>query len=203
MERKNDMKFFDLKVSGAAAAAAEIAVVLRRPGAVAVVPTETVYGLVSGVNPAGAERIYALKHRSESKRLGWFVGDWRELERYGVILTPLVRRLAGRFTPGALTIIAPDIDGGGVGFRVPDHPFLTALLAEFGGPLLQTSANLSGCPDSLSLGAAVAGLSGEVDVGVDGGELPAGSLASTVVDARGDVPKILRRGALDLDLCDL
>ncbi|MBQ6353179.1 MAG: Sua5/YciO/YrdC/YwlC family protein, partial [Lentisphaeria bacterium] len=112
----------------AAVAAAEV----LKNGGVGVVPTETVYGLVSPVCDAGAERIYALKHRSGSKRLGWFVGDWRRLEAYGVLLTPAVRRLAERYLPGALTVIAPTADGGSIGFRVPDHPFLLALLAELG-----------------------------------------------------------------------
>ena len=186
-----------------AAAAVVTAEKLRTPGNVAVVPTETVYGLVSRVGGGGSDRIYALKHRSGGKVLGWFVGDWRMLEAHGVVLTSTVCKLAERFMPGAITVIAPTDDGGSIGFRVPDHPCLAALLAELGEPLLQTSANLSGAPDSLTLDAALAGLDGEVDVAVDGGALPPGSLASTVVDARTDELRILRQGALKLDLRDL
>lgn len=189
----------ELNRADAARAAVAAADVLRR-GGVGVVPTETVYGLISTVGAAGAERIYALKHRSGEKRLGWFVGDWRSLEAHGILLTPTVRKLAERYLPGALTIIAPTADGGSTGFRVPDHPFLRRLLAELNEPLLQTSANRSGAPDSLTLAAALAGLDGEVDLAVDGGELPSSSLASTVVDARTSEPRILRRGALDIDL---
>ena len=151
-------------VTEAAAAAAEV---LRKTGSVAAVPTETVYGLVSRVTREGSDRIYALKRRAGSKRLGWFVGDWRMLGRYGVVLTPAARKLAERFMPGALTVIVPTLDGGSIGFRMPDHPFLSALLAELGEPLLQTSANLSGSPDSLTLYDALAGLDGPVDVAVD------------------------------------
>ena len=194
------MKLIDLKECGVAAAAAETAEVLRTCGNVAIVPTETVYGIVSKVDPAGSERIYALKHRAANKRLGWFVGDWRQLEEYGVKLTLSVVKLAELYTPGAITIIAPDASGNGIGFRVPDHPFIAALLAELKCPLLQTSANLSGEPESLSLASALAHLTGEVDIAVDGGGLPAGSLASTVVDARSERPVILRHGALDVDL---
>ena len=194
------MEIVDLKKNGVAATVGRTVGVLSVPGNVAVVPTETVYGLVSKVDSAGSERIYALKHRSADKRLGWFVGDWRQLEGYGVKLTPLVVSLAERYTPGAITIIAPDVSGNGIGFRVPDHPFLSALLAELKSPLLQTSANLSGEPESLSLASALAHLTGEVDIAVDGGSLPAGALASTVVDARSDRPAILRQGALEVDL---
>ena len=193
----------DLKRLTTAGAVRSVAAALRTPGGVAVVPTETVYGLVSRVTAEGSERIYALKHRSGSKRLGWFVGDWRSLERYGVSLTPAVRKLAERFMPGAITVIAPAENGGSIGFRVPDHPFLAALLAELDEPLLQTSANLSGAPDSLTLDDALARLDGEVDAAVDGGALPPGSLASTVVDAGTEPLRILRQGALKLDLRDL
>ena len=196
------MLHIDIGRCPVAAAAANVAEVLRRPGSVAVVPTETVYGVISRVTDEGAERIYALKHRSGSKRLGWFVGDLRILEKHGVILTPTVRELARRFMPGALTVIAPTGEGGSIGFRIPDHPFLSALLAELGEPLLQTSANLSGAPDSLTLEDALDGLDGEVDAAVDGGALPPGSLASTVVDAGTKEPRILRQGALKLDLRD-
>ena len=188
---------------GVAAVAAQAAEILKNTGAVAVVPTETVYGLVARVTPAGAERIYALKHRSGGKRLGWFVGDWRKIEEYGVILTPAARKLAELYLPGPLTLIAATREGGSIGFRMPDHPFLNALLAELGEPLYQTSANRSGEPDSLTPDSALDGLDGEVELAVDGGALPSGSLASTVVDARTEVPQILRQGALIPDLRDL
>jgi L-threonylcarbamoyladenylate synthase len=197
------MLCLDLKNVSVAEAVSAVVDVLRVPGGVAVVPTETVYGVISRVTPEGSERIYALKHRSGSKKLGWFVGDWRILERYGVVLTSRVRNLAERFMPGAITVIVPIDAGGSIGFRVPDHPFLSALLAEIGEPLLQTSANLSGAPDSLTLADALAGLDGEVDAAVNGGPLPPGSLASTVVDARTENLAVLRQGALKLDLCDL
>ena len=197
------MQCLDLKSLSVAEAASAVAESLRVPAGVAVVPTETVYGLISRVTSEGSERIYALKHRSGSKMLGWFVGNWRILDRYGVRLTSRVRKLAERFMPGAITVIAPTDDGGSIGFRVPDHPFLAALLAEMGEPLLQTSANLSGAPDSLTLADALAGLDGEVDAAVNGGQLPPGSLASTVVDARTENLAVLRQGALKLDLRDL
>jgi len=196
------MKIVDLYNSTVADAVSAVAGVLRTPGSVAAVPTETVYGLVSALNAEGSERIYALKRRSGAKRLGWFVGNWRRLAEYGVELTPLVVRLALRYTPGPVTIIAPDVSGNGIGFRVPDHPFLAALLAEMETPLYQTSANLSGEPDALSLDDALAHLDGQVDISVNGGDLPPAALASTVVDARGEVPKILRQGALKIDPAD-
>jgi len=179
--------------------AAEVAAVLRLPGRVALVPTETVYGLTARAGDEAAyRRIFELKRRSPAKVLGWFVGDWRSLERYGVDLTGLPARLAARYCPGPLTIIAPLKTGGTLGFRSPDHPFLQALL-KLTGPLYQTSANLSGRPDPRDVQSALAELTGEPEIVVDAGPLPPDARSSTVVDATGPEPKILRQGALVID----
>ena len=172
--------------------------VLLRPGAVILVPTETVYGLVARAGDEAAERrIFALKRRSASKPLGWFIGDWRKLADHGVILKGLPEKLASAYCPGALTIIAPRADGGTQGFRVPDHPLLLAVLGKLGVPLAQTSANASGMPDARDCAEALAQLDGEVDCAVDGGPV-AGRMGSTVADAVGERVKILRQGAIDV-----
>jgi len=174
---------------------------LRRPGAVLLLPTETVYGLVCRADDESARRrIFELKSRAGSKPLGWFVADWRMAERRGAILTPAARAAAERHMPGALTMIVRREGGGTVGFRVPDHPLLAALLRGIGEPLAQTSANRSGAPDARDCREALAGLAGEVDLAVDAGELAPGACASTVVDFSGETPKILRQGAVRLDL---
>ena len=85
---------------------------LQAPGAVVLIPTETVYGLICNAGDAEAVRkIYALKGRAESKPLAWFVADWRTLPEYGVALDGLPERLAERYCPGPITIIAPLQDG--------------------------------------------------------------------------------------------
>ena len=180
--------------------AAEAAAVLARPGSVALVPTETVYGLVARVgDDAAYARIFELKQRSPAKVLGWFVGDWRTLETYGVKMAGLPERLAARYFPGPLTVIAPLEGGGTLGFRSPDHPFLQALL-KLTGPLYQTSANLSGRPDPRDAADALAELTGSPDIAVDAGPLSPDARSSTIVDATGSTPKILRQGQLAVDL---
>ena len=179
--------------------AAEICDILRQEGSVVLVPTETVYGLIAKAGDRKAqERIFELKHRSGAKRLGWFIGDWRKLEQWGVDLTGLPEQLAAAYCPGALTIIAPCKDGSSCGFRVPDFPLLAKILAQIDFPLVQTSANASGMPDARSCDEALAQLDGEVDYAVDGGLIPAGVIASTVADATGKRIKILRQGQVDL-----
>ena len=178
----------------------EIASVLRREGTVAVVPTETVYGLVGRVSDSLCrEKIYELKHRDPAKHLGWFVSDTFQLEKNGIRLSGYAKLLAEKFMPGPLTLIVKKEDGSTVGFRIPDHPQLLALLREVGEPLFQTSANRSGSPNALSCAEAVEMLCGTADAVADGGEIPSDALASTIVDCTGEFPVIIRQGGLNLD----
>ena len=186
-----------LAESGVDAAADAVLEALAGPGAVVLLPTETVYGLVCRADDAAArQRIYDLKDRDASKPLGWFVADWRMLAGYGVRLEGLPEQLAVRHCPGPITIIAPRQDGDTTGFRVPDHPLVLAVLRRIGCPLAQTSANHSGHPNALTVQAALAELSGDAALAVDGGPIAPDALASTVVDATGKEPRVLRRGAL-------
>ena len=186
-----------LAESGVDAAADAVLEALAGPGAVVLLPTETVYGLVCRADDAAArQRIYDLKDRDASKPLGWFVADWRMLAGYGVRLEGLPEQLAVRHCPGPITIIAPRQDGGTTGFRVPDHPLVLAVLRRIGCPLAQPSANHSGHPNALTVQAALAELSGDAALAVDGGPIAPDALASTVVDATGKEPRVLRRGAL-------
>ena len=184
----------------AALCALQVAEILKKPGAVALVPTETVYGLVARVNDEKAyKKIFELKQRSAAKVLGWFVYDWRELDSMGVQLAGLPEQLAEKYCPGAVTIIAPLKAGRTLGFRSPDHPFLRELL-KLTGPLFQTSANLSGAPDPKDAASALAELSGAPDIAVDGGRLPDDAAGSTVVDATGKTLTILRQGKVVVEL---
>ena len=187
----------ELASAGIDAVARRAAELLAAPGAVLLLPTETVYGLVCRASDeAAVQRIYELKGRAAAKKLGWFIADWRKLPEHGVVLDGLPEQLAERYCPGAITIIAPLRDGGTVGFRVPDHPLLAEVLKLVGCPLAQTSANRSGEPDARDLAAALSGLTGDVALAVDGGPIAEGALASTVVDATGTELRILRQGAL-------
>ena len=191
-------KIIDCK--NAALCAIQVAEILEKPGAVALVPTETVYGLVAKVNDERAyKKIFELKQRSAAKVLGWFVYDWRELDSMGVQLAGLPEQLAEKYCPGAVTIIAPLKAGGTLGFRSPDHPFLRELL-KLTGPLFQTSANLSGAPDPKDIETALRELSGAPSIAVDGGKLPEDARGSTVVDATGSEIRILRQGKLFVTL---
>ena len=180
-----------LRSENAAPQAAEL---LAKPGTVLLVPTETVYGLVCRYGDRAAEeRIYRMKHRDAAKRLGCFV---RSLDQLDLRPDAQVRKLAEKYCPGPLTIVAAKNDGSTIGFRIPDHPFLKELLERTGFVLAQTSANRSGRPNVRSADEALAELAEMPDMVADGGVIPPDAQASTVVDASGGDLRILRQGKL-------
>lgn len=172
-------------------------------GGMAVIPTDTLYALsVRAFSPEAVERVYALKGRDRSKPMSVFVADIEEIKSR-FFLTSIAERLAETCLPGPLTLVLrPKVPfpspllgpGGSVGVRLPDHPLPRALVKALGEPLTATSANLSWGKDPAAVTDLPQELVKEVDVVVDGGRLP--GFPSTVVDCTGEVPKILRQGAI-------
>lgn len=178
------------------AIAADAAKVLRRHGAVILLPTETVYGLVCRASDSEAiARIYQLKSRDPRKMLAWLAYDWRSLEQYGLEFTRVAERLATRYCPGPVTLIVRRGEST-QGFRIPDHPLVLEILRLLGEPLANTSANLSGHPNALDVASALKELDGKVDLAIDGGAILPDALASTVVDCTQTPAQILRQGKL-------
>ena len=178
-----------------------IAAVLQQPGAVALVPTETVYGLVCrAADKCAIEKIRQLKHRDPGKFFGWFIRDCSSAERYGLVFSDVAKRLAAKYFPGALTLIVSGTDGSTQAVRVADHPLISQLMQLLDEPLVQTSANASGMPDALSLEQALAQLDGMPDIACDGGNLPIGASGSTVVDTVKNPPVVLRQGKVVVNL---
>ena len=110
-------------------------------------------------------------------------------------------RLATKFWPGALTIVAPlkrDVPfqihqgTGTVGVRVPALQLCVTLIENCGGWLTGTSANRSGVPSARSAAEALEQLGNGVDLVLDGGRLE--GIESTVVRVIGDSIQVLRAG---------
>ncbi len=115
--------------------------------------------------------------------------------------------LARNFLPGSLTLVlykaesVPDIITGGgqtVAVRVPAHPIPVALIEGLGAPIVGTSANLSGKPNSLTADEVYAQFGDKLDLIIDGGRCP-DFKESTIVDVTGEVPAILREGAISTE----
>jgi len=191
------------------AAIARAADVLRAGGLVAF-PTETVYGLgADATNDPACAAIYAAKDRPEFNPLIVHVADAAAAAEYAEI-TPLGRRLMDAFWPGPLTLVLPRrtdcklsrlVSAGldTVAMRAPDHPVGQALLQASGLPIAAPSANRSGRMSPTQAAHVAASLPGPDQGGpeiiLDGGACPVG-LESTVVDATGMRPVILRPGGL-------
>ena len=178
------------------------AVETLRAGGVLALPTETVYGLACRWDDAAArERIYRLKHRPQQKLLQMLAADLPQAAAFGVTVTSLLERLAAVFWPGPLTAVVPAIGAyPTIGLRLPDHPFVQALLRESGLALAATSANLSGEPPATTISDATAHLDGEPDLAIDGGVISVtGGKASTVVSLLNEAPSLLREGTITLN----
>jgi L-threonylcarbamoyladenylate synthase len=178
---------------------------LLRAGGLVAIPTETVYGLAVRADDAAAvAALFAAKGRPADNPLIVHVADVDAVTAVAADVTPLARALLARFTPGPLTVVLPARDDlprattGGldtVAVRIPDHPVAGRLLAACGLPLAAPSANRSGRPSPTTAAHVLADLDGRIDAVIDGGPTRIG-LESTVVDARGDVPVVLREGAV-------
>ena len=170
-------------------------------GRVAVLPTDTVYGIAAALDSPGAVRkIFELKGRPESKPLpvlGSTVSSLRSVATFDED----AEELAERHWPGPLTLVLKraagfDVDLGGdepstVAVRVPDRP-VTLKVLRITGPLAVTSANLSGAEPATDATEALDAFGGSVPVLDDG---PAGGIVSTVLSLIGE-RTVLREGAI-------
>ena len=164
-------------------------------GGVAVIPTDTVYGLAA--HPAfstAVDQLYSIKGREKSKKIALLAADAAAVEAFGYPLPPKARKLAEKYWPGALTMVVSN-----EGFRVPDHDWTRRLLAACGGVLRVTSANISGGQPATAAPQTLADVGLSADLVVDDGPSPGGE-PSTVVRVREDGGiEVIRQGAVSLD----
>ncbi|RKN46356.1 L-threonylcarbamoyladenylate synthase [Micromonospora endolithica] len=195
------------RVLPAGSGIADAASVLRTGGLVAF-PTETVYGLgANALDARAVARIFEAKARPSFDPLISHLADAADLEKLVGAVPPAVAALADRFWPGPLTLIVdrpavvPPIVTSGLAtmaVRVPDDAHARALIAAAGVPVAAPSANRFGQLSPTRAEHVVRGLGGAVDVVLDGGPTRCG-IESTIVDARGDRPVVLRLGALPVE----
>jgi L-threonylcarbamoyladenylate synthase len=160
------------------------AVVALRNGKVALVPTETVVGLVAA--ESGLPRVREIKGRDANKPIALLCTSAEEAFALATNVPPLARDLANRYWPGPLTLVLDLPSGGTIGVRVPAGNAVRDLLEAYGAPLYATSANLSGEPAAAALDDVDPQVLESVDIVVSG-EKGTGE-ASAVVDlSKGNV----------------
>ncbi|HEY2768685.1 MAG TPA: Sua5/YciO/YrdC/YwlC family protein [Solirubrobacteraceae bacterium] len=172
-------------------------------GGVALFPTDTVYGLACDPLQVGAvRRLYELKGRPPTQPAAVMFFALAPALAALTELGPRTRAALTKLLPGPVTVLLANpsgryplacapaaalagevVDGAtSLGLRVPRLPEHLVALGALDGPVLQSSANLSGQPESRNLVDVAASVRDGVDLALDGGELP--GIASTVLDLR-------------------
>ena len=170
--------------------------VIKRDGVV-LIPTETVYGLSCRFNsPAAVKRVSEIKLRKMGKKFIVLISSRSQLGDLGLMMNRAADILADEFWPGPLTMILPDIRGNTLAVRYSSSVFINRLIDE-SGPIISTSANLSGQSTPALFSEIDKELLNRVDLAVNGGTLP--GVPSTVLDVLQDSPRILRHGAIGFD----
>lgn len=187
-----------------------------REGHLVVFPTETVYGLgADSENEEAVRRIYEVKGRPLDHPVIVHIGDLKYLDLWVSEIPDYALDLARSFWPGPMTLVLPrssrarDFITGGqesVGIRIPAHSLALQLLKEFhvlgGAGLAAPSANRFGDVSPTTADAAEEELGGRLskdDQILDGGPCIVG-IESTVIDCRGKAPRILRPGAISVEM---
>ncbi len=188
----------------AAGLAAATAAVLK--GALVVLPTDTVYGIgADAFRPSAVQSLLAAKGRGTDMPPPVLVGSVRAASALVEDLGPYGQELIDEFWPGGLTIVCRasrslkwDLgeSKGTVAVRMPQHPVALELLAET-GPMAVSSANLTGHPPAMTAADAREQFGDAVEVYLDGGQCET-DIPSTIVDLTGDMPRLLRGGAVSI-----
>src|SRR4051794_18755272 len=178
-----------------------------KSGELVVMPTDTVYGIgADAFTPHAIAALHATRLAERRVPPPVLVGSRHTLDGLVYSLPGAARELADAFWPGALTIMvehSPSLQwdlgdtGGVVGVRMPLHPVALEVLREV-GPMAVTAANKIGHPAPVTAEEARGQLEYSVRVYLEAGEA-ADPAPSTIVDVTGDVPKVLRDGAIPLE----
>ena len=195
---------YDMADSAERTTGLEVAASAVRRGDLVVLPTDTVYGLgTDAFSPVAVAKLLETKGRGRDMPVPVLVGSPRTLDGIATGLTESARSLVEAFWPGGLTLVCavqPTLQWdlgetrGTVAVRMPLHPVAIELLTAT-GPMAVSSANRSGVAPATTLDEAIEQLGDGVSVYLDGG--PSGEpVPSTIVDVTGDMPRLLRAGAV-------
>lgn len=180
----------------------ESAVGVLKSGRLAVLPTDTVYGIgADAFDGAAVAALLSAKGRGRDMPVPVLVGSWQTIDGLVYTVPQEARELIRAFWPGALSLVvrqAPSLQWdlgdaeGTVMLRMPLQPVAIELLRQV-GPMAVSSANISGRPAAVTAQQARDQLGDLVDVYLEAGP-SAAQAASTIIDLTGPAPKILRPG---------
>ena len=198
---------YDCRTVADRARGIEAAIDAVKRGDLVVLPTDTIYGLgADAFKPWAVTALLDAKGRGRKMPPPVLVGSRDTLDGLVFGLPMAAKDLVEAFWPGALTIVvehAPSLQwdlgelDGTVAVRMPLHPVALEVLRET-GPMAVSSANKSGDPPAITAEEARAQFGFSVSVYLEAGEC-ADRTPSTIVDVTGDVPRLLRAGAIPLE----
>lgn len=176
-------------------------------GGVIAFPTDTLYGLgCSLFDVAAVELIARLKRRDRSLAVISLIPEPAQVYGLASEVSQVAERLVARYWPGPVSLIfkaSPIIPapvrgaGGTVALRCPKDRLSQALLDRIGGPVVSSSANLTGQRPAETADEVVRIFGNQLDLVLDGGPR-SGGVPSTLVDVSGPHPRLLRRGVVDV-----
>jgi L-threonylcarbamoyladenylate synthase len=180
-----------------------------RSGGLVAFPTETVYGLgASAFNGDAAKKIYEAKGRPSDNPLIVHICDKLQIYELAEEISPMAEKLIDSFMPGPFTIILKKKENisnavtaglDTVGIRFPKNQIAVDFISAAGVPIAAPSANISGKPSPTKAAHVIYDMSGRIDGIINGGDCEVG-VESTIVDASGDKPILLRPGGITLDM---
>ena len=184
---------------------------ILREGGLVGMPTETVYGLgANALNPDAVRSIFEAKGRPGDNPLIVHVSCAEEVSPLVREIPRAARKLMDAFWPGPMTLILPKADcipaevSAGldtVGIRLPASDAARALIAAAGCPVAAPSGNRSGRPSPTTAQHMLEDMDGRIPLILDGGACEVG-VESSVIDATGEVPIILRPGGITPEMVE-
>ena len=175
--------------------------VLRR-GEVAILPTDTVYGLhADALNVNAIKKVDKIKKSNKPHLI--LISDFNMLDMCVKELSILQKEIVHKYWPGALTLLFEKSDlipneltkgSSFVGIRMPNNELLLNIINDYGRPLLSTSANITNEDVITSIDMLDDRIKKHVSFIYDGGIL--GNVASTLIKIENNKIIFLREGSL-------
>lgn len=183
---------------------------LLRQGELVAIPTETVYGLAAdALNGEAVAAIFKAKGRPSDNPLIVHIANRSQLSDLVSAVPKTAEKLADAYWPGPLTMIFQKTDAvpnevsaglSTVAVRMPSHPVARRII-ELSCPLAAPSANRSGIPSPTDAKRVAEDMEGRIAAVVDGGVCDVG-VESTVIDVSGDRVRVLRPGAVTVEMLE-
>lgn len=176
-----------------------------KSGAIAVIPTDTIYAIVTATkNPKAVEKIYKLRKRASSKPMIILIDSLEQITELGLKFSSKLKKIFSKLWPNPISIVVETkskklhyLHRGkkSIAFRNPNNEFLIKLL-KITGPLVAPSANFEGEEPAKNIDEAKKYFGTSVSFYIDSGELK--SPPSTLVKLEDSKLVILRQGSAQI-----